>query len=124
MSRVYGSVDLLQGQPLVGDGECVTLVKRYAHLGSTATWRAGKKVWGTPLFQKVPLLPLFLMGDGLAGVQVIMLHSIWGRINEGSGLWISGERRSESKNINSDRKAEQTLTVRIPAPAVMLKHFM
>lgn len=85
MSRVYGSVDLLQGQPLVGDGECVTLVKRYAHLGSTATWRAGKKVWGTPLFQKVPLLPLFLMGDGLAGVQVIMLHSIWGRINEDLG---------------------------------------
>ncbi|BEG45583.1 BPSL0067 family protein [Escherichia coli] len=62
MSRVYESVDLLQGQPLVEDGECVTLVKRYAHLGSTATWRAGKKVWGDTTIPKGTAIATFFNG--------------------------------------------------------------
>jgi len=62
MAYVYNSVDLLQSQPLVGDGECVTLVRRYAHLGPTATWRAGKKVWGDKSIPRGTAIATFFNG--------------------------------------------------------------
>ncbi|EBJ4219724.1 TPA: BPSL0067 family protein [Salmonella enterica subsp. enterica serovar Birkenhead] len=46
MAYIYGLVDSLQGKDQVGDGECVTLVKQYAHLGVTGTWKQGRKVFG------------------------------------------------------------------------------
>lgn len=46
MAYIYGLVDSLQGKDQVGDGECVTLVKQYAHLGVTGTWKQGRKVLG------------------------------------------------------------------------------
>lgn len=44
MAYIYGLVDSLQGKDQVGDGECVALVKQYAHLGFTGTWKQGRKV--------------------------------------------------------------------------------
>ena len=46
MAYVYSLVNSLQNTEMVGDQECVALVKKYAHLGATATWRQGKKVFG------------------------------------------------------------------------------
>lgn len=62
MSHIYNSVELLQGQPLVGDGECVTLVKKYAHLSNAATWHASKKVWGNTSIPKGTAIATFFNG--------------------------------------------------------------
>ncbi len=99
MAYVYNSVDLLQSQPLVGDGECVTLVRRYAHLGPTATWRAGKKVWGDKSIPRGTAIATFLMVGGLSVARATMLHFTWIRMSTGSGLWTNGEPWSKLKSI-------------------------
>ncbi|MEX9251763.1 BPSL0067 family protein [Pseudenterobacter timonensis] len=62
MAYVYGLVDSLQGKDQVGDGECVSLVKQYAHLGSTGTWKQGKKVFGNKSIPRGTAIATFVNG--------------------------------------------------------------
>ncbi len=62
MAYVYGLVDSLQGKKLVGSGECVDLVKQYAHLGITGTWKQGRKVFGDKSISRGTAIATFVNG--------------------------------------------------------------
>lgn len=62
MAYVYGLVDSLQGKDQIGDGECVTLVKKYAHLGATGTWKQGRKVFGDKSIPRGTAIATFVNG--------------------------------------------------------------
>lgn len=94
MAYIYGLVDSLQGKDQVGDGECVTLVKQYAHLGVTGTWKQGRKVLGisrSPGGQQSQLL--LMVNTQLVTLCINMRLSILNRILTIFMLWISGKRR-------------------------------
>lgn len=62
MAHIYGLVDSLQNKDQVDGGECVALVKKYAHLGATATWRQGRKVLGDKSIHKGTAIATFVHG--------------------------------------------------------------
>jgi hypothetical protein len=41
---VYSSVGALEGKPVLGDGQCVTLVQKLTNVGHTSTWSPGLRV--------------------------------------------------------------------------------
>jgi hypothetical protein len=46
MPYIYPLAAQLNGQALVGDGQCVTLVRQYAPVPHSSTWREGERVLG------------------------------------------------------------------------------
>lgn len=46
MPYIYADARKLEGQPKVGDKECVALIRHYTNAPAAATWRAGEKVFG------------------------------------------------------------------------------
>ncbi|MFU0889255.1 BPSL0067 family protein [Kluyvera sichuanensis] len=58
-------VDSLQGTEMVGargKEECVDLVQVYAHLGSTGTWKQGRKVFGDKSIPRGTAIATFVNG--------------------------------------------------------------
>lgn len=99
MAYIYGLVDSLQGKDQVGDGECVALVKQYAHLGFTGTCKQGRKVFGDKSIPRgTAIATLLMVNTHLVALRINMLLSILNRILTIFMLWISGKRR---KNLVS-----------------------
>ena len=46
MSNVYADARNLEGKPIEGNGQCVTLVKNHTSVGWTGNWRQGSEVVG------------------------------------------------------------------------------
>ncbi|ECX3818404.1 BPSL0067 family protein, partial [Salmonella enterica] len=67
MAYIYGLVDSLQGKDQVGDGECVALVKQYAHLGFTGTCKQGRKVFGDKSIPRGTAIATFVNGKYPSG---------------------------------------------------------
>lgn len=78
MAYVYSLVNSLQNTEMVGDQECVALVKKYAHLGATATWRQGKKVFGDMSIPRGAAIATFVHGKYPASGAgcVVMVHTL------------------------------------------------
>ena len=125
MAYIYGLVDSLQGKDQVGDGECVTLVKQYAHLGVTGTRKQGRKVFGDksiPGGQQSQLL--LMVNTQLVTLCINMRLSILNRILTIFMLWISGKRRKKSRPAHFLVKVGYVVMAHIRMPVTMPKLFI
>lgn len=62
MSYVYRDVDNLVGEKVVGNGQCVELVKKFTDAGVTSGWREGGIVVGNGLLAKGTAIATFVKG--------------------------------------------------------------
>jgi hypothetical protein len=62
MAYVYADVENLEGTPLVGDGQCVALVQKYAKAPQTPLWEEGDAVKGNLLIAKGTAIATFVDG--------------------------------------------------------------
>lgn len=46
MPYIYSGAGTLHSKPMVGDGECVALIRHYTNAPPARTWRQGREVWG------------------------------------------------------------------------------
>lgn len=66
MSYVYREVAGLIGKKVVGNGQCVELVKKYADVGTTVGWKEGSVVVGNAALEKGTAIATFVKGRYLS----------------------------------------------------------
>ena len=62
MPHIYKEVRALQNTEKVGDGECVTLVKKFTKLGWTGSWKEGIPVVGNRQIEQGTAVATFVDG--------------------------------------------------------------
>jgi len=66
MSYIFESADKLDGQPIVGDGQCVTLVREMTKAPVTSSWKQGVTVKGDLTIKKGTAIATFVGGKYLS----------------------------------------------------------
>lgn len=125
MAYIYGLVDSLQGKDQVGDGECVALVKQYAHLGVQEPGSKGGRFLGisrSPGGQQSQLLSM--VNTQLVTLCINMRLSILNRILTIFMLWISGKTRKKSRPAHFLVKVGYVVMAHIRMPVTMPKLFI
>jgi hypothetical protein len=109
MPHVYAAVDALQGQALVGAGDCVELVKQFAPglKGKFAsTWRAGAKVIDTKELKRGTAIATFV--DGKYPDNKTGQHAAFFLAHAGAAIWVMDQWKGD--------KAKPTVSKRLVYP--------
>ncbi|MBB3122280.1 BPSL0067 family protein [Pseudoduganella violacea] len=62
MSYTYTKVDDLENSEMVGNHQCVALVRQYAGAPATIAWKQGTAVFGNRLLKKGTAIATFVNG--------------------------------------------------------------
>jgi hypothetical protein len=93
MSNVYAEVRSLEGKPIEGNGECVTLVKNHTSVGWTGNWRQGKEVVGNRTLAQGTAIATFV--DGKYPNQAHGNHAAFYMGQVSDGIYIMDQWRSK-----------------------------
>lgn len=89
MPHVYAAVDRLSGHELVGNGDCVDLVKTYApglKGWKASQWSQGAKVVDTPDLKRGTAIATFV--DGKYPNNKTGQHAAFFLKHAGAGIWV------------------------------------
>lgn len=84
MPYIYPNVRNLDGEPKVGDFECVALIRHYTNAPSAASWHEGEKVLGNKKILPGTAIATFVNGRWPGLPKEIIPPFIWGRYPMGS----------------------------------------
>ncbi|HEU5436788.1 MAG TPA: BPSL0067 family protein, partial [Telluria sp.] len=99
MSFVYPKAGDLAGDPIVGKGECVDLIKQFVPglIGvTTQAWREGANVMASPQLQRGTAIATFF--DGKFPHKDTGQHAAMFLAHSGAGFWVI-EQHKKSKTI-------------------------
>lgn len=125
MAYIYGLVDSLQGKDQVGDGECVTLVKQYAHLGVTGTWKQGRKVFGDKSIPVGTAIATFVNGKYPAG-DAVHKHAAFYLEQDSNYIYVMDQwkKKKKSRPAHFLVKVGYVVMAHIRMPVTMPKLFI
>lgn len=90
MPYTYTKVDDLEKTTMVGNHQCVALVRHYAGAPATLAWKQGEAVLGNRLLRKGTAIATFLNASMRISNKAITRPCIWGRPWTVSSSWTSG----------------------------------
>lgn len=105
MPHVYGAVDGLQGRSLVGEGDCVELVKAFAQGLSgkpTSMWRQGAKVTEAADLKRGTAIATFV--DGKYPNNHTGQHAAFFLKSAGAGIWVMDQWKNDEKKPKVSRR--------------------
>lgn len=95
MSDVYADVRSLEGKPLEGNGECVTLVKNHTSVGRTGSWKQGDEVVGSRSREQGTAIATFV--DGKYANRSHGNHAAFYLNQVSDGIYIMDQWHSKAK---------------------------
>jgi hypothetical protein len=102
MPYVYADVRKLDGQPKVGDHECVALIRHYAKAPATVAWREGERVLGNKSLRPGTAIATFVKGRWPALKKGNHSAFYVGQVSNGIYVidqWPSPDKKSISKRF-------------------------
>ena len=90
MSYTYTKVDDLEKTTMVGNHQCVALVRHYAGAPAALAWKQGEAVLGNRLLRKGTAIATFINGKYANHHQGNQRPCIWGRRWTVSLSWTRG----------------------------------
>lgn len=86
MSYVYEDAEKLAGLPIVGNGQCVTLIIQYAKAPAASLWKEGKQVKGNSLLKKGTAIATFV--NGKYPNNKTGQHAAFYLSQDAAGIWV------------------------------------
>jgi hypothetical protein len=105
MPFVYRDVDTLQSKPLVGNGECVTLVKEKAPQLKgcpSSMWKQGASVMESPDLARGTAIATFV--DGKYPNKPSGNHAAFFLKHAGAGIWVMDQWKTNPKRGVAKRR--------------------